>query len=442
MSDIIAESSTSVSEVSLFQAIQPWLVIFVASTFFFFEFMQVNMFNALDPYLFKAYHLHDSTQLGHLAANYMYANVLFLFPAGVILDRVSTKRVIALAMFCCVTFTLLFSMTTELWQGELCRFMTGIAGAFCLLSCVRLAARWFPPKKMAFVVGLIVTFAMIGAMIAQTPFTVMAQHFGWRKTLMFDGLFGFVMLAMIILFVRDYPKGDKRKVEKQQHELEELGVFKTIFMALRNMQNWLAGIYASLINLPVFLLGSWGMMYLHQVYGFTRKDASEITSIMFVGLIIGSPAFGAMSDFMRRRRLPMVIGAVLSLAAILPIMYVQNLSFMALSALFFLIGFAISSQIISFAVVAESNPESLTGASEGVASLLIMSGGCLIPVFADLLDLNWHHHFVHGLPVYSLHSYHVAFALMPVAFILSLLAVGAIKETYCRSLKERQKDAA
>jgi MFS family permease len=435
------ESPSSISIDSTWLRVQPWLVVFFASAFFFFEFMQVNMFNALDPYLFKAYKLQDSTQLGHLAACYMYANVIFLFPAGIILDRVSTRRLIMIAMFICVSCTLLFAFTTQLWQGEICRFITGIGGAFCLLSCVRLASRWFPPKKMALVVGLIVTFAMTGAMVAQTPFTVLALDYGWRDTMIVDALAGYMMLAFIALIVKDFPAGRQRVMEQQQHTLSKMGVMKTISKSFGSMQNWLAGIYASLINLPVFLLGSWGMMYLHQIHNMPREQASFITSAMFAGLIIGSPTFGWISDRMRRRRSPMIFGAVFSIATILPIMLWQHLSYETLLILFFLIGFAISSQIISYAVVAESNPEFLTGASEGVASVLIMSGGFLIPVFARLLDLSWHHHFVNGLPIYSLHSFRVAFAIMPISFVIALLASFAIKETYCKSYTEREEHA-
>lgn len=441
MSNTAIESSLFTDQDSFWSRMQPWMVVFCASMFFFFEFMQVNMFNALDPYLFKAYRLTDSTQLGHLAACYMYANVIFLFPAGMILDRMSTRNVIRISMFACVTCTLLFAFTHHLWQGELCRFVTGIGGAFCLLSCVRLASRWFPPKKMALIVGLIVTFAMTGAMVAQTPFTILAQDYGWRTTLKVDALAGYVMLALILLFVRDCPKGNKSLLAQQQHQLTRIGMMGAIIQSLKSMQNWLAGIYASLINLPVFILGSWGIMYLHQIHNIPREQASFITSAMFAGLIIGSPLFGWLSDHKRRRRWPMIFGALFSLAALLPIMIWQHLSYDILMVLFFMIGVAISSQIISYAVVAESNPEYLTGASEGLASVLIMSGGFLIPVFARLLDLSWHHHFVNGLPVYSLHSFQMAFLMMPVGFIIALIASIAIQETHCQSYTERNKHA-
>ena len=441
MSKVMTETAPLLPATSAWTRALPWIVVFVASTFFFFEFMQINMFNSLDPYLFKAYHLTDTTELGHLAANYNYANVLFLFPAGIILDRLSTRRVIIFAMVACVTCTLLFAFTQQLWQAEICRFVTGIGGAFCLLSCVRLASRWFPAKQMALVVGLIVTFAMLGAMIAQTPFTLLALDYGWRDTLIVDALAGYVMLALIIFVVRDYPRDDSGTIATQMHELTNLGIGTAIAGALSNKQNWLAGIYASLINLPVFLLGSWGIMYLHQVHALTREQCSVITSALFLGLIIGSPLFGWVSDRMQRRRPAMIFGAIVSLAAIIPIMFWSAANYYELMSLFFLLGVAISSQIIAYPVVAESNPEYLTASSEGVASVLIMSGGFLIPVFARILDLSWHHHFVNGLPVYSSRSFHAAFALMPLGFVLALFAACAIKETACRSYTERHQDA-
>lgn len=419
------------------QRIQPWIVVFSASLFFFFEFMQVNMFNALDPSLYKAFHLTNATQLGQLSACYMYAVVLFLFPAGMILDRFSTRSIIRLAMLVCVICALIFSFTTQLWQAEICRLITGVGGAFCLLGCVRLASRWFPPKHMALVVGLIVTFAMLGGMIAQTPFTKMTQLYGWRNTLRIDAVAGFVMLVFIFMFVRDYPRGTQTFFEAQHASLEKMGFWPAFRRTLSNPQNWLGGFYTSLINLPIFLLGStWGSWYLMQTQHLSAVDASFVTSMLFIGMIIGSPALGWFSDLIERRKMPMIIGAIASIAVIVVIMYVPDLSLEDLLMLFFMLGFVISSQIISYALIAESNPSVLTGTAEGLASVLIMSGGFLIPVFATLLNLHWNHAMLHGIPNYSVHDYHLAFLIMPIAFVIALLAACAIKETYSVAFEE------
>ncbi|EKD77670.1 MAG: hypothetical protein ACD_42C00235G0001 [uncultured bacterium] len=420
-----------------FQRVQPWIVVFSASLFFFFEFMQVNMFNALDPSLYKAFHLSNATQLGQLSACYMYAIVLFLFPAGMILDRFPTRLIIIIAMFTCATCAFLFSFTTALWQAEICRLITGVGGAFCLLSCVRLASRWFPPKHMALVVGLIVTFAMLGGMMAQTPFTTLTEMVGWRNTLRFDAAAGFIMLLVIVAFVRDFPAGERTFFEAQHVSLEKIGFWRALRQTISNTQNWLGGLYTSLINLPIFLLGStWGSWYLMQTQQLSAVDASFVTSMLFIGMIIGSPALGWFSDLIEQRKMPMMVGAVASIGVIFAIMYIPHLSLEELLILFFVLGFVISSQIISYALIAESNPSVLTGTAEGLASVLIMAGGFLIPVFPMLLNLHWNHVMQDGIPHYSLHDYHLAFLIMPIAFVLALFASFAIKETHTLSYEE------
>lgn len=431
--------TTSVpARLSLLQRIQPSLVVFSASLFFFFEFLQMNMFNALDSSLYQAFHLTNSTELGQLSACFMYSMVLFLFPAGMLLDRFSTKKVIQLAMFSCIAFVFLFSFTRTLFQGEICRLMTGIGDAFCLLACVRLASRWFPPKHMALVVGLIVTFAMIGGMVAQTPLTELTKMVGWRTALRMDAAIGVLMWLLITVVVKDFPAGAKAFFQAQHDSLEKLGFFHALSRTLSNVQNWLGGIYVSLVNLPLMLLGStWGGFYLTQTQHLSTIDASWVTSMLFVGMIFGSPAVGWISDKLERRKIPMIVGAIASLAMILVIMYLPHLSLENLLILFFALGFAISSQIIGYPLVAESNPAILTGSAEGIASVLIMSGGFFIPVFPMLLNSHWNHIMKNGVPQYSLHDYHLAFLIMPVAFLIALIAAFAARETYCRAYEER-----
>jgi len=81
--------------------IQKWAVCCVASLFFFYEFIQINMFNSIDPEIVKAFKL-NATQLGLLSACYFYSTVGFLLPAGQILDRYSVKKVILVTLLLCI----------------------------------------------------------------------------------------------------------------------------------------------------------------------------------------------------------------------------------------------------------------------------------------------------------------------------------------------------
>lgn len=431
-------TTTMPPSTSFFKRIQPGLVVFSASLFFFFEFLQMNMFNALDPSLYKAFHLTDSTQLGQLSACFMYSMVLFLFPAGMILDRFSTRKTILLAMFSCIAFVFLFSFTTNLFQGEICRIITGIGDAFCLLSCIRLASRWFSPKHMALVVGLIVTFAMIGGMIAQTPLTELTKMLGWRNALRVDAAAGILMWLIILCFVKDFPAGTKAFFDAQHASLEKLGFFTALRHTVTNIQNWLGGLYVSLINLPLMLLGStWGSWYLMQTQHLSTRNASIVDSMLFLGMIFGSPVAGWISDALERRKTPMIAGAVLSIGVIMAIMYMQNLSYNDLKFLFFALGFVMGFQIIGYPLIAESNPAILTGTAEGFGAVLIMSGGFLIPVVPKLLDIYWDHTMKNGIPFYSIDNYHFAFLIMPIAFVIALIISLIVRETNCQAFEEQ-----
>src|SRR5579871_5475412 len=124
------------------QKLQPWLVCFTASLFFFYEFIQMNMLNAISTELMQTFSI-NATQFGKLSAYYFYANMIFLLPAGIILDRVSTKKIMLTALSICVIGTFAFALAPNIFVASTSRFFAGIGSAFCFLSGVRLATRWF-----------------------------------------------------------------------------------------------------------------------------------------------------------------------------------------------------------------------------------------------------------------------------------------------------------
>ena len=418
-----------------YRFIKASLVCFTASLYFFYEFLQLNMFNAIDPFLMQAFHM-NAAALGHLSAYYFYANILFLFPAGIILDRASTRKAILTAMSLSVCSTAIFAIATHIWIAELCRFVTGSASAFCFLSCMRLASRWFLPKHLGVVMGLVVTMAMLGGMVAQTPLTWLMDTFGWRKALMIDALCGAAILIAIFVIVRDFPAGAEIYVKSQHQTLIQTGFWKTLIKALKNSQNWLAGVYTACLNLPIFLLGAiWGSLYLTQAHHLTHTESTNVTSFIFIGTIVGSPFIGWLSGFMGRRKLPMIICALLSLAIIEMIINLPHISVSRGILLFFALGFFTSAQIISYPLIAESNPAALTGTASGLAATLIMAGGLLQPCFGWLMELKWNHTIVNGIGFYSAANYQLAMTIIPVGFVLGLIAALCLRETKCRGMQ-------
>ncbi len=432
----IENTATPTMQTASFSRFKPWLICITASLFFFYEFVQLNMFNALDTGLMQSFSV-NATELGKLSASYFIANIIFLLPAGMLLDRISARKLILTTMIICVGGTYMFALSTSLHMAEIARFLTGIGSAFCFLSVIRLASRWLPARRMALASGFIVTMGMLGGMVAQTPMTLLVNHIGWRHALMLNATVGLLFLILIAIIVRDYPTTSKLQMERQRAdavEIKKIGFWKTVKLAFINRQNWLCGVYTSLMNLPIFLLGAiWGAPYLTQVRNFSTTQASYVTTMIFLGTILGSPMIGWVSDRMGLRRKPMTIGALVTLVLVLMILYLPQLSLGSFMLLFLAVGFFSSTQVISYPTVAESNPHFLTATSVSIVSISSISGGAIFqPFFGWLMDLNWDGKINEGMRIYSTSNFHLALTILPIACLISLLAVIFIKETYCR----------
>lgn len=415
---------------------QPWIVCFSAALFFFYEFIQMNMFSAINPYLMRDFAI-NAGQLGYLSAVYFYSNLIFLFFAGSILDRFSTRHVILISLAVCVTGTFAFALATHYYVAGFFRFLTGIGSAFCFLSCIRLASRWFPVKRLALVSGLIVTMAMTGGMVAQTPLTLLVSKVEWRQALMYDAALGLVILIIIYFNVKNFPANYAANYIDERKSLTQLGYWQSLKIGYFKLQNWLCGIYSSLLNLSIFLLGAiWGSLYLMQVHHFTHEQATYPTSLIFVGTIIGSPLMGWLSDKLGRRKPLMLLGAILSILLILIIMYTATLHLWGYSLLFFLLGFTSSTQVISYPTVAESNPKLVTATAVSVVSFCCISGGAIFqPLFGWLMDLGQNALIVNGVHTYSAADFYLGLSILPIAFAVAFLAAIFIKETHCSPLK-------
>lgn len=404
-----------------------WLVCLSAGLFFLYEFFQLNIFDVINQPLRNDFNL-NAAQISWMSSSYLWADIMFLLPAGIILDRYSIRRVILIALLICVVGTIGFALTNSYALASFFHFLSGIGNAFCFLACVVLVSRWFPPQRQALVIGSVVTMAFIGGMMAHTPFAYLNNTYGWRNSLLIDGAVGVFLLLWIRFMVKDNPSSAYRlEVNPTTNPQVLTGFFKV----LSNKQNWLAGFYTGCLNLPIMVLGAlWGASYLQVVHHVSEINASNIVSLIFFGSIIGCPVAGWLSDSLGQRKPLMMFGAIASLLTVVPLFLDLALSETTLSILFFALGFFTSTQVISYPLVAESNQANHTGTATGVASVLIMGGGGIGQVLFGWLIQQ------HGSIIqhYSIADYQYAMRLFPLTVIAAIVAVIFTRETHCRQL--------
>ncbi len=392
--------------------------------FFMYEFIQLSLFNEISQLLQQTYHI-NAVQLSWMYNAYSFFNVLFLLPAGIILDRYSTRWVIVTILFICVLGTFGFAMTQSFRWAIFFHGLTGIGNAFCLAASIILVSNWVPNNRQAFYIGLMVTMAYLGGILAEGPFLRLIDHFGWRNAILIDGTFGTVILIWILMIVRDRPS----HAVKQVSDARPSSLILQLKGAAWNSQNWFAGLYIALMNLPVMILGTlWGLQYLKRVDGVNDLAASRLISLFFIGCMIGCPLVGWISDNIGRRKPIMIIGAICLTLIYISLLSEQVWSKTALIPLFFLIGLFCSTQIIGYPLISESNHTDSIAKATSIATFLVMTVGAIgVSSFSLILSFN-----AHDFETYTRESYQYAVWLFPTTSLLALFMTFFIRETHCK----------
>jgi MFS family permease len=411
----------------------PWLVVLSAAMFFFYEFIQMQMFNAISHSLLNDFHV-GATTLGYISSCFFLGNVILLIPAGMLLDRFSTRKIILSAMWVTVISTILFSQSHSIMAIGFYHCAAGMGNAFCFLSSIRIASRWFPAQRLALVLGVVIALAMFGGMVAQTPLTWLIAKIDWRNALLVVAGLGLLVIILIWSVVSDYPADKAEFYKNQRQELRELGVMKSVYLALSNMQNWFSGFFISFLNVPLMLLGGlWGSLYLTTVDQVTSLQASYVISALFLGAMAGFPAIGWFSDKIKRRKSPMIIFSILSLPIMLAIMYIQGLTVWSLVALFFALGFMSGAQTVGYPAISESNDKSIIGTAMGLSAVLIMGAPMIFePIYGKLMDKNWDGTILNGVHVYNAQAYHSSMMMLVIVLVAGLVASLCVRETFAR----------
>ncbi len=380
------------------------------------------------PELMASFHI-TAKELGHLAAFYFYAYASMQVPVGVLIDRFGPRKLATVAILACAVGSYVFSHADQLGIAEIGRTLIGFGSAFAVVSCMKLAANWFPSDRFTFLTGLMVTIGFSGAVAGETPLALLVNHIGWRSTLFWMGHIGLALTVLTWLIVRDAPKNSP-KISNGTHFSD---IWKGLKFISKNRQTWLVMLYGGLIFAPTSIFGAlWGVPFLMRAHHLSRPEAATMISAFYMGWVIAGPAAGLASDLMKRRKPLMWLSAVGTFCTMLALLYLPFHTHALLTGLSFSFGIFSTGFLPSFSIIREISPREATGTAIGLMNMCNMIGGALgQPLVGYFLDKQWDGAVEHGARIYSLNAYHVALAAIPVMIGMAIIIMPFIQETYC-----------
>ncbi|MCH9633953.1 MAG: putative glucarate transporter [Chlamydiae bacterium] len=375
----------------------------------------------------------DSAELGLMAGCYFYSYSIMQLPAGLLFDRFGARLLITFAVLVCVIGTFFFGSAHSLLWASLSRFLIGFGSAFAFTGVLVVSAFWFHPHHFALLAGLAQFFAAIGALGGAFPLALSVGFFGWRKVVIFLGFTGIVLSFLVWLIVRDYP------AEKCSPSLVKTPkIMESIKGVFKKSQNWWSALSAFTAWGPITLFAAlWGGPFLITKFNVSNEVASTSLSAIWIGVALGSPFFGWLSGRIKRRVAPLIAAAILGFVSTFILIYIPGIPFWSSYVLLFGLGLAACSQILTFAVIKDTNKPSILATAMGFNNMAVVLGGAIFQPLVGMI-LNWSSKSTpisQQNPVYTMHEFRNALIIMPICYLICFIVTTFfLKETHCQPI--------
>jgi sugar phosphate permease len=370
--------------------------------------------------------------LGTLHAAFFVVYALMQIPTGILVDRFGPRRTAAVGGVVMNVGALGFAAAGGYAAALVARLLIGLGGSVLFVATLRFCANWFRADEFGTMNGLSFGVSGIGGILATTPFALAVGAAGWRATVAGLGAVGLAVAAGTYLFVRDSPEQAGLPPIEGVPEREPVTAREArnyLSAVVRDPVTWAAGIVlfcTAGVNLTVF--GLWGVPYVVQMYDTSVTVASLFTLAGSVGVMVGPPAIGRLSDRTGIRAGLTLAGTALHAATLTLIAVVGDPPLPVVGGAFLLTGGLIGAFVLTYPVIKERHPGRASGIALGTINGSSFFGAAAFPtLLGAVLDAYWTGETVGGVRVYTPTGYRISFGIGAAA---GLVAVGCAAWLY------------
>jgi sugar phosphate permease len=335
-----------------------WIILLTACLLFVLSMFYRASVAVITPDLIRDLGL-DARGLSLISAAFFYAFAFMQIPISMYLDGIGPRISMTVLSIVAVAGALIFAWGECMPTLVIGRIFLGAGMACNLMGTFKLIASWFSPSRFATLSALVISIGTAGNITAATPLVLAVQAIGWRWT--FTG-FAVINLLLALLFfsvVRDRPPSAGGGDPPPLASMHLGDILRTLRQLLGARDYWIIslgtfcryGIFASVQAL-------WAGPYLMNVIQLPAVTAGNLILLMSVGIIVGSPVFGWLSDAVFNSRKGIIVVGLSATGLVLVILagLGADASTAVLAVLFFGFGFFSSSGGIMYAHIKERMP--------------------------------------------------------------------------------------
>jgi predicted MFS family arabinose efflux permease len=317
--------------------------------------------------------------MGLLISAFFFVYGVMQIPSGILSDALGARKTILLFTALTVAGVFLFRLSRSYGLLAAAQLMVGVGCSVFYINAVKLISTWFPAERKATAIGVLSAASGLGNFVAYMGFPLAVERFGdWRPLYLVMSVLLVANWAMnwFVLKENGSPLVDGPHTRRQP-------IMRTLITTItdKRLLPFIAGYILASFSW-VFL--SWMPQYLIDVKGFTYVDAGMVASVGSIAGIPGCIIIAAVSDRLRRRKLPIV--AFSSVYAVLLAVFLYLPGSLPLTV-YLALTFMVSFWVLFFSMVPETLPPERAGVGLGLVNGLGTIGFSVVaPLYGGLVD--------------------------------------------------------
>ncbi|MFH2131263.1 MAG: MFS transporter [bacterium] len=319
----------------------------------------------------------DTSSLSLISAAFFYAFALMQIPVALYLDSIGPRISMTVLTLVAVAGSLIFALGDSLSMMVIGRVLLGIGMACNLMGTLKLITLWFGPLRFATLSALVVSIGTLGNIMATTPLVLSVSLIGWRTTFVVLAGLNLLIAFFFYFIVRDRPPELASAELPAKVPVSMAETWSGVRALFSQADYWIIS-FGSFCRYGIFaaVQALWAGPYLMTVLHISPVATGNMILLMNVGLVVGSPLSGYVSDaILRSRKLP-VNGGLIGMLLILVVLALlkPGTSLILIGILFFSFGLTSSAGLVMLAHIKELMPIERAGTALTGVNFFTMIG--------------------------------------------------------------------
>lgn len=335
------------------------LIWFIVTLFVVYAFF-LNTAGAVFSNAFK-----ESLNLSDMGAAFAVGSFVLGFacmqiPAGFLLDRFPIRFVVSGGLFLLALGNLTLTFSRELALLALSNFIQGLGASFAFIAVGKLIGEWFAPKMFPILFGLTQTISCFSTAIIHYYLVKALEIVSWQTIYLELSVFGFALLVLMF-FVVSSPAHAKTP--------HPISLRRSLSTVLINKQMWICSLAAGSSFGVLAAYASFWYMQVEKYFSVDLSTSLVISGIIFVGIGVGTPFFGWLSNKIHSRKLAIHISLVPGAIFLLMGLYFPRFNanfYLPIEFISFCIGFFLSGSMLYYTCVSELSSENTRAVALGL----------------------------------------------------------------------------